>query len=214
MSARAVAPAVSAAAKTVTRTPSGGISREFSGIVVSAGLAQNTVKVKVAKEEWNKKVKKVSDCLPSQDAPLHPPTAPATSFRHQRRRHNSNPSLTTPLSPTRQNFQHFERYLVHDPNDSLRKGDIVSISSGWRTSKSKRHIVNRIIAPWGPPIEERPPVPTPAEREAAHAAERAKKLARKQLRAQAQAMDKAVAKAQRTTEELARLGGEFGYRAS
>lgn len=90
----------------------------------------------------------------------------------------------------------------------------MSISSGWRTSKSKRHVVNRIIAPSGPPIEERPPVPTPAERDAAHAAERAKKVARKQLRAQAQAMDKAVAKAQRTTEELARLGGEFGYRAS
>lgn len=90
----------------------------------------------------------------------------------------------------------------------------MSISSGWRTSKSKRHVVNRIIAPWGPPIEGRPPVPTLEEREAAHAADRAKKLARKQLRANAQAMERAVARAQRTTEELARLGGEFGHRAS
>lgn len=170
MSARAVAPAVSAAARTVTRTPSGAFSRELSGIVVSSGLAPKTVKVQVAKEEWNKKVKK--------------------------------------------NFQHFERYLVHDPNDSLRTGDIVSISSGWRTSKSKRHVVNRIIAPWGPPIDQRPPVPTPEEREAAHAAERAKKATRKQLRAHAEAMERAVEKAQRTTEELARRGGELGYRAS
>lgn len=88
----------------------------------------------------------------------------------------------------------------------------MSISSGWPTSKSKRHVVNRIIAPWGPPIDERPPVPTLAEREAAHAAERAKKVARKQLRARALAMEKAVAKAQRTTDEIARLGGQFGYR--
>ncbi|KAG6357892.1 hypothetical protein INS49_013775 [Diaporthe citri] len=170
MSARAVAPAVAAAAKTVTKTSSGVISREMSGIVVSAGLARNTVKVQVAKEDWNKKVKK--------------------------------------------NFQHFERHLVHDPNDSLRKGDIVSISSGWRTSKTKRHVVNRIIAPWGPPIDERPPVPTPTEREAAHAADRAKKVARKQLRQRAEAMERAVAKAQRATAEIARLGGELGYRAS
>ncbi|KAG8162686.1 hypothetical protein KVR01_007164 [Diaporthe batatas] len=169
MSARAVAPAVSAAAKTVTRTPSGAFSRELSGIVVSSGLAPKTVKVQVAKEVWNKKVKK--------------------------------------------NFQHFERYLVHDPRDSLRTGDIVSISSGWRTSKTKRHIVNRIIAPWGPPIDQRPAVPTPEEREAAHAAERAKKNARKQLRAQAEAMERAVEKAHRTTEELARRGGDLGYRA-
>lgn len=90
----------------------------------------------------------------------------------------------------------------------------MSISSGWRTSKTKRHVVNRIIAPWGPPIDERPPVPTPEERLAAHAADRAKKLARKQLRQRAEAMEGAVAKAQRATEEIARLGGEFGYRPS
>lgn len=88
----------------------------------------------------------------------------------------------------------------------------MSISSGWRTSKTKRHVVNRIIAPWGPPIDERPPVPTPAEREAAHAADRAKKNARKQLRLRAEAMERAVAKAQRATEEISRLGGEIGYR--
>ncbi|KAL1846502.1 hypothetical protein Daus18300_014228 [Diaporthe australafricana] len=170
MSATAVTPSVAAAAKAVTRTASGGLAREMKGIVVSAGLASNTVKVQVAKEEWNKKVKK--------------------------------------------NFQHFERHLVHDPKDSLRIGDIVSISSGWRTSKSKRHVVNRIIAPWGPPIEERPPVPTPAEREAAHAAERAKKTERKQLRDHALAMERAVAKAEKNTAEITRLGKGLGYRAS
>ncbi|KAK2610360.1 hypothetical protein N8I77_003802 [Diaporthe amygdali] len=169
MSATAVTPSVAAAAKTVTRTASGTLAREMNGVVVSAGLARNTVKVQIAKEEWNKKVKK--------------------------------------------NFQSFERHLVHDPNNSLRTGDIVSISSGWRTSKSKRHVVNRIIAPWGPPIEERPPVPTPAEREAAHAAERAKKAERKQLRNHALAMEKAVTKAEKKMDGLTRLGKELGYRA-
>lgn len=211
MSARAVAPAVSAAARTVTRTPSGAFSRELSGIVVSSGLAPKTVKVKVAKEEWNKKVKKVSTYLARAPSSLRP-TAPAMRFGHKVQI-ETRPLTIFPLFPRRQNFQHFERYLVHDPNDSLRTGDIVSISSGWRTSKSKRHVVNRIIAPWGPPIDQRPPVPTPEEREAAHAAERAKKAARKQLRAQAEAMERAVDKAQRTTDELARRGGELGHRA-
>lgn len=204
MSARAVAPAAAAAAKTVSKTASGVLSREMSGIVVSAGLASNTVKVQVAKEEWNKKVKKVSNLPPGHALLLRPSRRPRAA--------QVQPLMCPPAPP--QNFQHFERHLVHDPNDSLRTGDIVSISSGWRTSKTKRHVVNRIIAPWGPPIEERPPVPTPAEREAAHAADRAKKVARKQLRARAQAMDAAVAKAQRRTDEIARLGGEFGYRAA
>lgn len=78
MSARAVAPAVAAASKTVTKSTSGVLSREMSGIVVSAGLAKNTVKVQVAKEEWNKKVKKVRKPTCLRSALLLPSTHPST----------------------------------------------------------------------------------------------------------------------------------------
>ncbi|KAF3763735.1 nucleic acid-binding protein, partial [Cryphonectria parasitica EP155] len=76
-------------------------------------------------------------------------------------------------------FKKPESHLVHDPNNSVRTGDVVEIVSGWRSSKRKRFVVNRIIAPFGPPVEERPPVPTQQEREAAHAVKRGKKLERK-----------------------------------
>lgn len=51
-----------------------------------------------------------------------------------------------------------------DPNNSLVEGDVVRIASGWRTSKSIRHVVTSIIAPFGEPVENRPPVPTEQER--------------------------------------------------
>lgn len=54
--------------------------------------------------------------------------------------------------------------MVHDPRSSLRAGDIIEISSGWRVSKSVRHVVSRIIAPFGEPIEARPSVMTEVER--------------------------------------------------
>lgn len=81
----------------------------------------------------------------------------------------------------------------------------MEIVSGWRTSKKKRFVVNRIIAPFGPPIDERPPVPTQHEREAEHAEWRAKKKARKALREKAEALERRAAKAERVTEEITRL---------
>lgn len=42
--------------------------------------------------------------------------------------------------------------------------------------------MNKIVAPFGLPIEDRPPVPTPAEREATKAAEREAKVSRRNLR--------------------------------
>lgn len=65
--------------------------------------------------------------------------------------------------------------MVHDPNDSLRTGDVVAISPGWRTARHKRFVVNRIISPAQVPIEERPPVPTEEERWAEALAKRAAK---------------------------------------
>lgn len=40
----------------------------------------------------------------------------------------------------------------------------MAVSAGWRTSKHVHHVVDHIIAPFGPPIEERPRVPTAEER--------------------------------------------------
>ncbi|PSR85504.1 hypothetical protein BD289DRAFT_348996, partial [Coniella lustricola] len=113
----------------------GRFSRVVTGVVVSAGLSDKTVKVRVGGEEWNKKIKKY--------------------------------------------FKKPQTHLVHDPNNSLRTGDAVEIVSGWRTSKQKRFVVNRIIAPFGPPVSERPPVLTQAERDAVHDHKRALKAERK-----------------------------------
>lgn len=46
-------------AQIMKKRPTGMPISRKTGIVVSAGLAQNTVKVQVGGEEWNKKVKKV-----------------------------------------------------------------------------------------------------------------------------------------------------------
>ncbi|RYP32682.1 hypothetical protein DL767_005084 [Monosporascus sp. MG133] len=71
--------------------------------------------------------------------------------------------------------------LVHDPRNSLRQGDVVAISPSWRESQHVRHVVKHIIAPYGPPIHERPPVPTLEERLAERAAKRAAKDERRRL---------------------------------
>ncbi|CRK17944.1 hypothetical protein BN1723_011456 [Verticillium longisporum] len=62
------------------------VVKELHGVVVSAGLMQKTVKVRVGGQKYNRKVQKM---------------------------------FTTPKS-----------YLVHDPNSSLRTGDVVSIMPG------------------------------------------------------------------------------------
>ncbi|VCU38882.1 Bgt-484 [Blumeria graminis f. sp. tritici] len=62
--------------------------------------------------------------------------------------------------------------LVHDPNNSLRIGDIIAITGGSWVSKDVQYTVDRIIVPFGPPLEERPPVPTIMERLAVRAEKR------------------------------------------
>ncbi|PFH54925.1 hypothetical protein XA68_11731 [Ophiocordyceps unilateralis] len=96
------------------------VTHELHGLVVSAGLMQKTVKVRIGGQKWNKTVNKW--------------------------------------------FSDPKHYLVHDPRSSLRTGDIVSIVPGWPTSRHKRHVIKQIIAPYGTPIEQRPPVPTLEER--------------------------------------------------
>ncbi|PVI07478.1 nucleic acid-binding protein, partial [Periconia macrospinosa] len=55
-------------------------------------------------------------------------------------------------------------HLVSDPQNSVVEGDVVRISSGWRTSKNIRHVISAIVAPFGAPVEDRPPVLTHAQR--------------------------------------------------
>ncbi|KAM5352137.1 hypothetical protein ACJ41O_004860 [Fusarium nematophilum] len=118
------------------------VTHELHGVVVSAGLMQKTVKVRVGGQKWNKIVNKW--------------------------------------------FADPKHYLVHDPHSSLRTGDVVAIVPGWPTSQHKRHVVKHIIAPYGTPIEERPPVPTLEERIAEREAKKATKDERRAARRQAE----------------------------
>ncbi|KAF1916361.1 hypothetical protein BDU57DRAFT_516428 [Ampelomyces quisqualis] len=63
----------------------------------------------------------------------------------------------------RKHFPAPKNYLVRDPNSSLVPGDVVRITSGHRTSKAIRHVVTAIVAPFGQPVEDRPPVLTTEE---------------------------------------------------
>ncbi|KEY64355.1 hypothetical protein S7711_06384 [Stachybotrys chartarum IBT 7711] len=75
-----------------------------------------------------------------------------------------------------------KHYLVHDPNSSLRLGDVVAIAPGWRTSQQKRHVVKHIIAPHGTPISERPPIPSIADLIQTYEEKRAAKVERRTAR--------------------------------
>ncbi|KAL2203888.1 nucleic acid-binding protein [Sarocladium strictum] len=115
------------------------IKHDLRGVVVSAGLMEKTVKVRVGSQKWNKVINKW--------------------------------------------FAEPKHYLVHDPQSSLRTGDVVSIMPGWPTSQHKRHVVKEIIAPYGTPIEERPKIPVLeeliAERDAKKAAKDVRRASRK-----------------------------------
>ncbi|CAI7572174.1 unnamed protein product [Penicillium glandicola] len=69
-------------------------------------------------------------------------------------------------------------YLVSDPRNSLRDGDIIEFSSGAPKSRNVHHVVERIITPFGEAIENRPAVLSKEEREA----ERETRWAAKYLR--------------------------------
>ncbi|EUC42560.1 hypothetical protein COCMIDRAFT_7890 [Bipolaris oryzae ATCC 44560] len=63
----------------------------------------------------------------------------------------------------RKHFPAPRNYLVRDPNNSLVEGDVVRIASGHRTSTAIHHVVTSIVAPFGEPVENRPPVLTEAQ---------------------------------------------------
>lgn len=118
-----------------------------------------------------------------------------------------------------QYFKKPEEHLVHDPNNSLRMGDVIEVQASWRSSKTKRFVVNRIVAPFGPPIDERPPVPTPEEREATKAAKRAAKVSRRELRRNREeievrferSMDKIRQMVEATGLDASKLDGKIEY---
>ena len=127
--------------------------RELQGVVVTAGLMEKTVKVRVGGLKWNNFLKK----------------------------HFSDPKT----------------YLVHDPNNSLRAGDVVAISPGWRTSQHKRHVIKHIIKPSGVPIEDRPPILSQEELSAEREAAQKEKQQRRALKREVEAAETALQRAER-----------------
>lgn len=103
----------------------------------------------------------------------------------------------------RQDFSRYQSLLVHDPASSLRTGDIVSISPGFRASKHVRHVVNSILAPFGEPIEDRPPIPSEEERWiAAHNKKVAKDARRAEVKRQLDEVVAAVVGEELGTKEV------------
>ncbi|KAL3456304.1 hypothetical protein BJX64DRAFT_270984 [Aspergillus heterothallicus] len=82
----------------------------------------------------------------------------------------------------RKNYPKITRFLVSDPRNSLREGDVIEFSSGAPKSRHVRHVVERIIAPFGDAIEDRPAVLTREERDAIRAEKRAVKASRREQR--------------------------------
>lgn len=81
-------------------------------------------------------------------------------------------------------FHSAEQHLVHDPNNSLITGDVVELHR-LHVSKRVRHVVASVIAPFGTPLEARPPIPTPDDRLAVYKETRFRKFKRRELRAKA-----------------------------
>lgn len=78
-------------------------------------------------------------------------------------------------------FLTYQNHLVSDPNDSIRTGDVVKIARVRRISGHIQHVVTEIVAPWGPKIEERPPIMSLEEREARWKVWKEAKTERKRL---------------------------------
>ncbi|PYH46878.1 nucleic acid-binding protein [Aspergillus saccharolyticus JOP 1030-1] len=78
-----------------------------------------------------------------------------------------------------------ELIKVADPRESLRVGDVIEFSSGFPKSRNVRHVVTRIITPFGTPIEDRPAVLTREELDIERAAKRSAKWQRKEARIRA-----------------------------
>ncbi|KAJ5679807.1 hypothetical protein N7462_008051 [Penicillium macrosclerotiorum] len=74
------------------------------------------------------------------------------------------------------------RYLVSDPNNSLREGDVIEFSSGAPKSRHVHHVVERIVTPFAVPLEDRPAVMSREERQQVREQRWAEKYVRKESR--------------------------------
>ena len=59
---------------------------------------------------------------------------------------------------------------------------MVRIARGWHASKNINHRATEIVAPWGPPISQRPKIPSDEEMLAIKAAKKAAKMERRAQR--------------------------------
>lgn len=127
----------------------------LTGVVVSVGKMQRTVKIRTTKQKFNAYLK---------------------------RHYNEHPT-----------------FMVSDPADSLREGDIVRFAP-WPKTKKVRHVVTDLMVPFGPPADERPAVTGLEElvrrKQEQHAREWEKKQARKRAVRAEQAGEEGVVEAQ------------------
>ncbi|KAL4985482.1 hypothetical protein BDW68DRAFT_165039 [Aspergillus falconensis] len=82
----------------------------------------------------------------------------------------------------RKTYPKVTTFMVSDPRNSLREGDVIEFSSGYPKSRRVHHVVERIIAPFGEAIEDRPAVLSRAERDAIRLEKRMAKAARREQR--------------------------------
>ncbi|KAJ5082935.1 Nucleic acid-binding OB-fold [Penicillium argentinense] len=95
-------------------------------------------------------------------------------------------------------------FLVSDPRNSLREGDVIEFSSGMPKSRHVSHVVERIITPFATPIQDRPAVMSRAEREV----EREQQWAAKYLRRESRRLGEEV-DIQKRTQHLRKKGVEY-----
>ncbi|KAJ9243271.1 hypothetical protein C8Q69DRAFT_90635 [Paecilomyces variotii] len=98
-------------------------------------------------------------------------------------------------------------YLVSDPRNSLREGDVIEFSSGAPKSRRVRHVVERIVAPFGTPVEERPAVMSREEREEERARKREEKVKRREERRRAASGDGQVGVVDERKDHVGRIRG-------
>jgi hypothetical protein len=91
-----------------------------------------------------------------------------------------------PLQPANisQYFSVPSTHLVHDPNNSLVLGDVITLHK-LRVSTIVHHVVGDLVTPFGKPASDRPPIPTADERLAIYKQKRFAKLHRRALRRRA-----------------------------
>lgn len=94
------------------------------------------------------------------------------------------------------------RFLVSDPRSSLREGDVIEFSSGAPKSRHVHHVVERIITPFAVPIDERPAVMSPQERQAERENRWAAKYVRRESRRLGEEVDLASMVETNPGEEL------------